>query len=100
MPNRYGKLSPYYKTPTVSNYLGIMVNRPIPKKPDDEVFSINDIYQYRPDLLAFDLYKSSDLWWVFAQRNPNILQDPIGDFQSGTRIYLPQLSTLRTVLGF
>jgi hypothetical protein len=77
-----------------------MNNRPIPKQDDDLQFEINLTYQYRPDLLAFDLYDSGSLWWVFYQRNPNTLQAPPLDFKVGTVIYLPKISTLKSALGF
>ena len=100
MANPYASTSPYFDTPVLQNqYLGIMVDRPIPKLIDDLSFTINETYNLRPDLLAFDLYQDSNLWWVFAQRNPNQLQDPLFDFIIGTTIYLPQESTIKSVLG-
>jgi hypothetical protein len=77
-----------------------MVNRPIPREDDDTTFVINLTYQYRPDLLAFDLYGTGALWWVFYQRNPNTLQAPPLDFAVGKQIFLPKLATLRSALGF
>jgi hypothetical protein len=77
-----------------------MVNRPIPRESDDIYFRINQTYQYRPDLLAFDLYQQSELWWVFYQRNPNTLVAPPWDFEAGKSIYLPKITTLRSTLGF
>jgi hypothetical protein len=50
--------------------------------------------------LAFDLYGNSRLWWTFYQRNPNTLTRPPLDFAVGVQIYLPQITTLQTVLGF
>ena len=97
---QYDPTSPYFATGITQFYLDPMVNRPIPKYPDDLQFEINQTYQYRPDLLAYDLYETSTLWWVFYQRNPNALQAPPLDFKIGTRIYLPKLSTLRSTLGF
>jgi len=100
MANEYTSSSPYFDTPVINNqYLGVMVNRAIPKLVDDLSMTINETYNLRPDLLAFDLYGDASLWWVFAQRNPNALQDPLGDFTTGTTIYLPQQSTLKSVLG-
>jgi len=96
----YNATSPYYNTTFVGNYLDIMVNRPIPKRIDDQLFEINETYNLRPDLLAYDLYNDADLWWVFAQRNPNTLPDPLFDFKQGTSIRLPQLTVLKEVLGF
>ena len=99
MPD-YSPTSPYYATGYSDFFLDVMVNRPIPKQSDDNLFAINLTYQYRPDLLAFDLYKDPGLWWVFYQRNPNTLTAPPMDFAVNTQIYLPKLDTLRQVLGF
>jgi hypothetical protein len=96
----YSAKSPYYETPLTQFYLGPMVNRPIPKNIDDNYFRINQTYQYRPDLLAFDLYDDAGLWWVFYQRNPNTLQTPPWDFAVGVEIYIPAIATLRSTLGF
>ena len=95
----YDVASPYYLTGYSQFFLDVMTNRPIPKSADDQLFIINQTYQYRPDLLAFDLYDNSGLWWVFYQRNPNTLQAPPLDFKSGATIYLPKITTLKTVLG-
>jgi hypothetical protein len=95
----YDTTSPYYTTGFTEFYLDSMVNRPIPKENDDKFFKINQTYPYRPDLLAYDLYGTAGLWWVFYQRNPNTLTKPPIDFVAGTLIYLPKMSTLRTVLG-
>jgi hypothetical protein len=95
----YDATSPYYTTGFTEFYLDSMVNRPIPKENDDKFFKINQTYQYRPDLLAYDLYGTAGLWWVFYQRNPNTLTKPPIDFVAGTLIYLPKMSTLRTALG-
>lgn len=100
MAATYGPTSPYHLTKYSQFYLDVMVNRPIPKETDDSAFLINMTYQYRPDLLAYDLYNTSQLWWVFYQRNPNTLQAPPLDFKVGTLIYLPKLSTLQSALGF
>lgn len=96
----YDSTSPYFTTGYTQFYLGPMVNRPIPKLSDDRQMMINQTYQYRPDMLAFDLYETPSLWWVFYQRNPNTLQAPPLDFAEGVTIYIPKITTLREVLGF
>lgn len=96
----YQSTSPYFVTPYSQFFLDVMIDRPIPKEPDDRLFKINQTYQYRPDLLAFDLYDTPNLWWVFYQRNPNTLTKPPLDFAVNTLIYLPKITTLRNVLGF
>ena len=96
----YDATSPYFTTEYSQFFLDVMQNRPIPKENDDLLFKINLTYQYRPDLLAFDMYDNAALWWVFYQRNPNTLQKPPLDFKANTLIYLPKITTLKTVLGF
>lgn len=96
----YDATSPYYTTGYSQFFLDVMQNRPIPKLNDDMLFKINLTYQYRPDLLAHDMYDNSGLWWVFYQRNPNTLTAPPLDFKVDTLIYLPKITTLREVLGF
>jgi len=96
----YSATSPYYNTGFTQYYLDLMINRPIPKESDDLLMRINAVYEYRPDLLAYDLYETPSLWWVFYQRNPNTLTAPPLDFKVGVEIYLPKITTLRAVLGF
>lgn len=96
----YSATSPYFTTGYSQYYLDVMVNRPIPKETDDLLMKINTVYEYRPDLLAYDLYETPALWWVFYQRNPNTLTAPPLDFKAGVQIYLPKITTLRTALGF
>lgn len=96
----YSSTSPYFTTTYTQFYLDVMNNRPFPKENDDQLFKINQTYQFRPDLLAYDLYDNPGLWWVFYQRNPNTLTRPPWDFEAGTEIYLPKITTLRSALGF
>ena len=44
----------------------------------------------RPDLLAYDLYGSSRLWWIFVHYNRDAIKDPIMDFTSGKIIEVPK----------
>ncbi len=96
----YPATSPYYITEIFnSKFLDVMIDRPIPKDPTDIYWEITPAYNQRPDLLAYDMYNSSKLWWVFASRNPNRLKDPLFDFVTGVGIYLPKVNTLEQVLG-
>lgn len=96
----YPSSSPYYTTEIVnSQFLDVMNNRELISDPSDIYWTISSTYNLRPDLLAYDLYGDGKLWWVFAQRNPNTLQDPLFDFVEGVSIFLPQQSLLRTALG-
>ena len=95
----YSILSPWYETETQRDYLDILTIRPVSAEPDDFLYDIESQYMYRPDLLAFDLYGEAGLWWVFMQRNMDVIEDPIFDFVPGKKIYIPKGSSLRTVLG-
>jgi len=95
----FSSTSPYYKTNITNNYLDMFEYRSILSENDDVLFEITKTYEYRPDLLAFDLYKDVNLWWVFAVRNRSIINDSVFDFIPGTRIYLPKLSNIKTALG-
>jgi len=95
----YSRTSPYANTDFYGFFLDVAKIPAIPIDAKDVAYQIDAIYQGRPDLLAFDLYGDPSLWWVFAIRNPNVLQDPIFDFQPGVTIYVPQKQNLTSALG-
>lgn len=99
MATKYSKSSPYYLTDTHGIFLDVTKFRDIPHDPSDIVYQIDAIYENRPDLLAFDLYGTVELWWVFSMRNPNTIKDPVFDFRAGSIIYVPKKSTIVTALG-
>ena len=96
---KYKTNSPWADTLIENNYLGNLVIRPVSAESDDYLYTIETQYTYRPDLLAYDLYQDAKLWWVFIQRNMDVLQDPVFDFVAGTEIYIPKGNSLKTVLG-
>ena len=52
----YDNQSPYANTEVVNGqYLDILSIRPVPAYDDDILYTIESQYQYRPDLLAYDL---------------------------------------------
>jgi hypothetical protein len=95
----YSNVSPWATTPITENYLDVLSIRAVSAESDDFLYIIEAQYTHRPDLLAYDLYGEAALWWVFIQRNLNVLQDPIFDFVPGTKIYIPKSSSLKAVLG-
>jgi hypothetical protein len=95
----YGNASPWATTSQNSLYLNLLDIRPVPAESDDYRYVIENQYKHRPDLLAYDLYGEVKLWWVFMQRNMNIIKDPIYDFVPGTAIYLPKKGNLEKFLG-
>lgn len=95
----YGTSSPYFETIQSTNQLGVLAKRPIPSTNNDRLYTIAKEYEHRPDLLAYDLYGDVGLWWVFTNRNPDVITDPIFDFLAGTNIYLPEKGSLKEALG-
>lgn len=95
----YSGYSPYRNTPQTSWYLSNW--NPIDVAPDisDSLIQLNAKYKNRPDLLAYDLYGTVQLWWVFMSRNPDILIDPIFDMTEGVLIYVPTVTRITSVLG-
>jgi len=95
----YSKTSPYYSSDNSKGYLDIMTFRNFTYETDDVLWEVSKEYEHRPDLLAYKLYQDQNLWWVFSQRNSEVLKDPVYDMVAGVKIYLPKLSTLRKDLG-
>ena len=96
---RFSASSPYAQTQIVDDqYLDIITIRPVPKNPDDVEYTIESQYSHRPDLLAYDLYRDNRLWWVFGQRNLDIIEDFVYDIKTGTKIYIPQPDKIKTML--
>jgi hypothetical protein len=96
----YNKVSPYINTSMNRGYLDILNFIDIPAEADDIEFSITSLYMHRPDLLAYDIYGDSQLWWTFAVRNKDVLRDPVYDFVPGQIIFLPKLETIKTAIGY
>ena len=93
----YSSSSPYYYTGTFGPFLDIAKLPIVPKVADDVLFTVNKTYQFRPDLLSFDLYGDAGYWWVFALRNPDAIVDPVFDMRIGKTIYLPKKDTLHSL---
>ena len=95
----YTKFSPYFNTEQNNLYLELLKIRPVPAESNDVQYVIQSQYRHRPDLLAYDVYGNSKLWWVIIQRNLDVIKDPIYDFEPGTVILLPKKSNIERYLG-
>jgi hypothetical protein len=97
---QYSKTSPWANTGyTTLGALDTLRIRPIPARADDAQYTIQTQYLHRPDLLAYDLYGTVKLWWVFSQRNMDIIKDPVYDMVPGVTIFIPKKSLLKDALG-
>jgi hypothetical protein len=95
----YSKTSFYNGTGKWGPFLDIWSGKTINADITDAVYQIDRVYNMRPDLLAHDMYQDTNLWWVFAVRNPDVLVDPLIDFKTGAIIYVPTKATVLASLG-
>lgn len=83
----YKPSSPYYGTTMNRNFLDVGIPSIAADGTEIPVI-IEPKYHRRPDLLSYELYGTSKLWWVFAAVNPDVIKDPIFDFTAGREIVL------------
>jgi len=81
MAPKYKNTSVYKNTKLRNYYLDIF---------EPPIVSNLEKYNHRPDLLAYDLYGQSELWWIFTFYNRDTIKNPIYDFKSGTQIKIPK----------
>jgi hypothetical protein len=88
---KYRTDSLYRNTEVVnSKYLDVLsIDNIDIKNTSTKTITLEAKHNERPDLLAYELYGNSKLWWTFALFNQDTLQDPIIDFKSGLRIIVP-----------
>lgn len=91
----YDPRSFYALTTVKAGWLDTLVPPAIILDGEQSQYAIEPKYQHRPDRLAYDLYGSSKLWWVFAAANRDQLEDPVWDFVSGLQITLPSPSSVK-----
>jgi hypothetical protein len=95
----YSSLSPWSNTLQNNLFLELLAIRPVPAEPDDFYYQIESQYTHRPDVLSYDLYGTTKLWWVFVQRNMDVIRDPIFDFVPGAKIFIPKKSNLQQYMS-
>jgi hypothetical protein len=95
----YSRSSPYSNTQTWGPFLDVWKSVIIPPHATDAIYQIDQPYNLRPDILAYDMYKDVGLWWVFAVRNPDVLLDPLLDFTTNKIIYVPTQKVVQQAIG-
>lgn len=97
---KYEISSPWHETSfNAAGYLDYFSIRPVPSEDDDPLYEVHSAYTHRPDLLSYKLYGTTKFWWVFSQRNMDVLKDPVYDLVAGVKIYIPKPENVRRYLG-
>jgi len=96
--SKYRDDSFYANTPMLDFYLDIWNSDITLSDSGDTVQEIPTKYDKRPDLWAYDLYRSPNYWWVFAVKNKDKLVDPVEDFKAGLSIIVPSMNGIRSLL--
>jgi len=77
----------------IDTYIGWWERRDIPKDDiADIAYTITKVYEFKPDLIAYDYYGKNGLGWVVLQYN-NII-DVNEQLAAGTTILLPSKSRM------
>lgn len=95
MATTYDPRSFYALTPMRSAYLDYAIAPSIIFDGDQSQLIVDSKYKNRPDKLAYDLYGSAKLWWVFAACNRDKLEDPVWDFTAGLQITVPSPNSVK-----
>lgn len=91
----YKSHSPWSKTSVLyGTILDIQNKRVLYKDPLDPIVEITQEFNLRPDLFSFEHYGTAKYWWIFAQRNPDSIKDPINDFTTGKEIRVPKIKNI------
>lgn len=89
MAAKYKNTSVYSNTRINKYFLDLYEPPMTPDLENYKTLTLDSKYNHRPDLLAYDLYGQSELWWVFTFYNRDLIKNPIYDFKSGLQIKIP-----------
>ena len=85
----------YIKTPEENYIKGYYVDIDIPMDDSTDYYiTVEPKYNQKPGLLAYDMYGSERLAWVFYYFNKDKMEDIIFDLTAGKRIRVPLKSRL------
>lgn len=88
--NIYTKTDFYYDTPILNKtFLEFLVDRNIGIADDDDYVKVEKRHEFRPFVLAYDLYGRDEFAWVFPRMNMDVLVDPIRDLKEGLVLRVP-----------
>lgn len=60
----------------------------------DYYFTVPDKYDQKPGNMAFDLYGTPRLYWIFAYFNQDLVEDPLFGVRAGMELRIPSKQRL------
>jgi Base plate wedge protein 53 len=72
-----------------------LARAPILSADDDVLVRVEQNSERRPDRVAQQYYQDSKLWWVIALVNGAV--DPLGEFEIGRTIRIPDIKRVREI---
>lgn len=96
---KVSKLSPYAKTPRSEFFMLYYEHRKIDPDPTDKFVILEAKHTHRPDILSYEIYGDTRLWWVFMNRNLDKIVDPIYSFVPGLLLFYPTRDRLSVILS-
>lgn len=85
----FNNYSLYKNTTTNGTYRGYYEPLTLSKDSSDYFIIVTSEYKYKPGKLAYDLYGSERLNWVFTYFNRDKINDPIFDLTEGLILRVP-----------
>ena len=91
----FGQYSMYKKTGSTNGLRNLYNPIEIPRDPEtDTIITISSNYAHKPGLLAYDLYGTARLNWIFIYYNRDKIKDNIWDLKEGLEIVIPEKNRL------
>ena len=69
----------------------------IPPDPTDRVITITKQLEGKLDLIASEIYGTTDCWWILAEANQ--LLDPMTEVTAGTKLRVPTKERVFNILS-
>ena len=85
----FSEYSLYTNTPVNQFYRGYYQPIDIPKDSSDLFILIPSEYHHKPGKMAYTMYGTARLSWIFSYFNREIISDPLFDFEEGLIIRCP-----------
>lgn len=95
--NKYSRYVAGGDTETLNGYLEWWERYTFKTDPSDIVYTVENFYENRPDLISSVFYGEPRYWWFIAQYNK--ILDPYSEITAGRILLIPSPDRLATMLG-